>query len=124
MKGRAGIAMLAFVAVGCGGGGDGGTNPPPGGGPPPGGNQCTSTATNVTVANNNFSPRCTTVPTGTTVTWTWDSGGTLHNVTFTSGASSGDQGTGTFQRAFPTAGTFAYECSIHGAAMTGEVRVQ
>ena len=118
------MALLAFVVAGCGGGGDTGTNPP--GGNPPGGNPqtCTATSANVTVGNNNFSPRCTNVAAGTTVTWTWDSGGTQHNVTFASGPSSTNQGSGTFQRTFPSAGTFAYECTLHGQAMSGEIRVQ
>ena len=119
---RACIAVLALAAAGCGGGGgDGGTGPGPGPGPGP--QTCTSTSSSVTVANNSFTPRCTTVGTNTTVTWTWESGGTEHNVTFGSGTSSGNQGSGTFQRAFPTAGTFAYSCSLH-AGMNGEIRVQ
>lgn len=123
---RAGLAVLAFIVAGCGGGGDSGTNPPPGGGgnPPPGGQACTSTAVNVEVLNNSFNPKCTTVPTGTTITWTWDSGGLPHNVTFATGSSSATQGDGSFQRAFPTAGTFTYNCTIHGQAMSGEIRVQ
>ena len=118
---RACMTLFAVVAAGCGGG-DGGTGPGPGPGPGP--LTCTSTSASVTVANNSFSPRCTTVGTGTTVTWTWNSGGTLHNVTFTSGSSSDDQGSGTFQRTFPSVGTFAYTCTIHGGSMSGEIRVQ
>lgn len=119
---RRGIIVLAVMLTACGGGGDNGTGPGPGPGPNP--QTCTSTSANVTVANNNFTPRCTTVATGTTVTWTWDSGGQVHNVTFPAGASSSDQGSGTFQRAFPAAGTFTYQCTIHGASMSGEIRVQ
>lgn len=121
---RAVLAVFALVAAGCGGGGDGGAGPGPGPGPGPNPQTCTSTAASVTVSNNSFTPRCTTVQAGTTVTWTWDSGGTLHNVTFNSGSNSGDQGDGSFARAFPTAGTFAYTCTIHGQAMSGEIRVQ
>ena len=121
----AGVIATAFVIAACGG--DGGTDPGNTGGNNggnTGGNQnpCTSTSSSVTVGNNNFSPACTTVTPGTTVTWTWASGGVAHNVTFGSGPSSGDQGSGTFERAFPTAGTFPYSCTLHGG-MNAEIRV-
>ena len=61
------------------------------------------------------------VPVGTTVTWTWNSGGIAHNVTFADTASANLTG-GTFSRTFGTAGTFAYSCTIHGSA--GSVLVQ
>jgi plastocyanin len=43
-------------------------------------------------------------------------------VTF-SGSGSGDRADGTYQRTFPDAGTFSYQCSNH-AGMTGSVIVQ
>jgi plastocyanin len=71
------------------------------------------------------------------VTWKWDScsdpgayGGystcVSHNVTFDDGSnlSSGSQSSGTYSRTFPAAGTYKYHCSIHGAAMSGQVVVQ
>ena len=121
---RACAPLVALVAAGCGGGGDGGVGPGPGPGPNPNPNPqtCTATVTSVTVSNNSFTPNCTTVTPGATVRWNWASGGELHNVTFGSGASSADQGSGDFQRAFPTAGTFQYSCTRHGG-MTGEIRV-
>lgn len=122
---RAGVALLAFIMAGCGGG-DGGAGPGPGPGPNPNPNPnpqtCTATVSSITVGNNNFTPNCTTVAPGTTVTWNWASGGVEHNVTFGSGSSSSTQGSGDFQRSFPNAGTFPYSCTLHGG-MTGEIRV-
>jgi plastocyanin len=64
------------------------------------------------------------VAVGATVTWTWGSNASNgHNVTFAGGPASDTQVSGTFQRTFNTAGTFSYQCTVHGP-MTGEVRVQ
>jgi plastocyanin len=115
------LLVLALGVAGCG---DGGTDPSPGGNN--GGNTggtCTSTSASVTVNNNSFSPSCTRVAAGSTVTWTWSATAVDHNVTFQSGTSSPTQSSGTFQRGFPTAGTFTYRCTIH-AAMTGEIRAE
>jgi plastocyanin len=127
-------AVLALVSLAaCGGGngyptGSGGQDPPPGGQQPP------STSNAVAVQNNRFSPAATTVAAGTTVTWTWDScdddgyGGRVcveHSVTFDgAGGGSARQSTGSYQRQFNTAGTFNYRCTLHGAAMTGQVVVR
>jgi plastocyanin len=117
------MVLLTVVVSGCGGGGgDGGTGPGPNPNPNPNPQTCTSTGAGITVNNNNFTPNCTRVTPGTTVTWTWASSGTEHNVTFSSGTSSASQGSGTFQRAFPTAGTFEYSCTLH-PGMDGEIRV-
>lgn len=116
------ISLRAFAAVvgftllaGCGGDSTGPSN---GGG---GGGGSTSNA--ITVGNNFFDPNATTVPAGTTVTWTWD-GGSSHNVTFNDGTHSATQSNGTYSRTFNTAGTYDYHCTVHGAAMSGTVVVQ
>ncbi len=71
-----------------------------------------------------FSPTNITVAPNGTVTWNWNSGGVIHDVTFvTDGSKSGPKSSGTFQKTFPTAGTFNYFCSIHGQAMSGTVTV-
>ena len=79
----------------------------------------------VTVSDNQFDPGSIQVTPGTTVTWTWGSGATTHNVTFGDGANSGDKsGTGaSFSRTFATAGTFTYVCTLHGG-MNGSVLVK
>jgi plastocyanin len=78
---------------------------------------------NVTVGDNVFNPGSSTIAAGGQVTWTWG-GSNSHNVTFPAGTSSSTQTAGTFSRTFPTAGTFNYQCSIHGAAMSGTIVVQ
>lgn len=77
----------------------------------------------VTVRDNSFDPSTTNLAVGGTITWTW-AGAVDHNVTFSTGPNSVDQTSGTFSRDFPTAGTFGYQCSIHGSSMSGNVVVQ
>jgi plastocyanin len=77
----------------------------------------------VEVRNNAFDPSAFQVEVGGTVTWVWASNGVEHNVTFEDGVASADQGEGTFQRTFTTAGEFDYLCTIHGAGMSGTVTV-
>lgn len=78
----------------------------------------------VAVRNNLFAPATLQVPVNSTVTWQWNSGGVEHNVTFETGPSSENQTSGSFARAFQTAGTYSYVCTIHGAqVMSGVVTV-
>jgi plastocyanin len=78
----------------------------------------------VTVSNDKFTPSSLQVTAGTTVTWSWASGGVAHNVTFDDGVHSATQSSGTYTRAFSTPGTYAYHCTIHGLPMSGTVTVQ
>jgi plastocyanin len=81
-------------------------------------------ANTVTVTNNVFTPSSLSVAAGTTVTWQWNSGGVVHNVTFDDQVTSGNQSSGSFPRTFATAGSFPYHCTIHAAqGMTGTVTV-
>lgn len=115
---RSAIMPLALlVAAACSGGGD--AAPVTGVPTTPAG----STATAITVADNRFTPAATTVPAGTTITWSW-TGAASHNVTFDDGARSATQQSGSYQRSFATAGAYPYHCTIHGAAMSGTVTVQ
>lgn len=103
-------ALTALAALGCGSdGGSTDNNPPPAGG--------------VSVANNSFTPSALSTTVGSTVTWTWNSGGVQHNVTFDDGQNSPTQGTGTFERTFTVAGSYPYHCTIHGVSMSGTVTV-
>jgi plastocyanin len=77
----------------------------------------------VVVRNNSFDPSAFQVEVGGTVTWVWASNGVQHNVTFEDDVASGNQGEGTFQRTFTTAGEFDYLCTIHGAGMSGTITV-
>ena len=86
-------------------------------------------AGDVAVRNDFFSPGDFNTSVGTAVTWAWNSGGVLHNVTFEDGTgNSATQGSGTHQRTFGAAGTFRYRCTIHStnftSGMVGSVVVQ
>jgi plastocyanin len=82
--------------------------------------------TSVTVRNDFFTPSDIQVSPGAVVTWTMDSGGLPHNVTFAPSVAppSGTLETGTFQLEMPTtAGTYNYQCTFH-SGMNGSVLVQ
>ena len=105
-----GVATIALL--GCGG-----TDSPTGADEQP-------DAHTVLVNNNQFSPTPLSVAVNETVTFQWNSGGTVHNVTFQDGPASPSQGTGTFPRTFQAAGSFPYVCTIHAAeGMAGVVNV-
>jgi plastocyanin len=121
-------AALIASSVACGGGGSAANVTNPGGagtGGVGGGGQSGGpvTTTSVGVSDNMFTPNAIIVPVGATVTWTWAQGSVLHNVTF-DGSTSGDRANGaSYEKTFPTAGTFPYSCTIH-PGMTGTVQVQ
>lgn len=77
----------------------------------------------VFVRNDFFDPADLTVEPGATVVWAWASSGRLHNIDFDDAPPSGDQGSGTFERTFATAGDFPYHCAIHGPSMNGVIHV-
>jgi plastocyanin len=74
-------------------------------------------------AQSSFTPSNITVSVGGTVTWT-NHDITAHTTTSTGGAWNGALNPGgTFSRAFPTAGTFDYRCTIH-PTMSGTITVK
>ena len=81
------------------------------------------TTASVNVGDFFFDPTATTIALGGQVTWTW-SGSAQHNVTFASGSNSATQAAGTFSRTFATAGTFAYQCTLHPGSMQGKITVE
>jgi plastocyanin len=61
-----------------------------------------------------FKPDTLHVAKGSTVHWSWDSNAP-HNVTFAKlGEASDTADSGTYKLRFKKAGTFKYECSVHG----------
>jgi plastocyanin len=87
----------------------------------------------VTLADSSFLPANLTVAVGSKVTWKWDCtdsygyGCPVHNIVFDDGSNqqSGTQDAGTYERIFPSAGTFNYHCAIHGASvMSAKIVVQ
>ena len=81
-----------------------------------------SATESVDVEDNQFVASTVRVLAGGTVHWTWR-GSNPHNVTFAGGPASTTQTDGTFERTFPTAGSFSYLCTIHGQSMSGTVTV-
>ena len=80
----------------------------------------------VSVVNNSFDPASSVVKAGSTVTWTWNSGGVEHTLTFTSGPpplpGQTAQTSGTKAIPFNAVGKYAYHCIIHGG-MDGTLTV-
>jgi plastocyanin len=126
MRGPLKWLLIAAAAVGC----SDNSSPSNGGNGPVG---------SVTVGNNffqsahnNSNPAVDTVAVGGTVTWTWTNTGSVsHSVksdslpgaTFTSsGILTGDGKT--YQFTFMAAGTYTYDCIVHGESMHGTVVVQ
>jgi len=80
--------------------------------------------------NGTQNPAIDTVAVGSTVTWTWTATGSVaHSVrsqrtpTFPSSAIlTGDGNTYSFT--FNTPGSYAYDCAVHGAAMSGTIVVR
>ena len=104
------ILLAAAASLACGG-----DNPSdPGNGNP--------TTFTVNVVDFAFQPTPLNVPLNSTVTWQWNSGSTLHNVTFQDVPKSADMATGTFSRTFSAAGTYNYVCTLH-EGMAGVVTV-
>lgn len=129
-------ALLVALLVACGGGG--GTTDPDDDNTPgnpsnpsnpstpnnPGTPAPPPSSQSVNVSDNSFSPDSVEVAIGGTVTWSWTAAYSAHNVTFSGGETSGNQTSGEYSRIFSSAGNFTYNCTIHGAAMKGVVRVR
>ena len=79
------------------------------------------------VRNNTQNAAIDTVAVGGTVTWTW-SGSAPHSVaslgppSFTS--STTRTGSGTYAFTFTAAGSYTYDCIIHGGSMSGTIVVR
>jgi len=120
------VAAVVLAAAACGGS-DGGTTSPTTGNPggTPGGTPSPTPVpqNTVTVSDDLFTPANVQVNVGTTVTWNWTSDARDHNVTFADGTSGNRSAGATYSKTFPTAGTFSYQCTLHGG-MNGSVVVK
>jgi plastocyanin len=116
---------LAVTAVIVGGCGDDSSPTPtaspasvvPGGIPP--------ALRTISITDNKFSPESLQVPAGTGVFWEWK-GSNEHSVVGTLNGQkieSPKQRSGKFSFDFTSAGTFEYQCGVHGAAMSGKIVV-
>ena len=76
--------------------------------------------------NSTSNPAVDTIAAGGTVTWTW-AGVNSHSVESTGAPSfttSTVKTSGTYAFTFTSAGTYTYDCGVHGASMSGRVVVQ
>jgi len=125
--------LISLCVASCSGGGGGSTGPTPTNNNPPNNNPMPM-GTSISVGNNSYSPTSRTVSVGANVQWNWESctGGSgygdsqcvFHSVTFDDGTGSELQNGGSYTRNFTKAGTYAYHCQSHGAAMSGSITVQ
>jgi plastocyanin len=77
--------------------------------------------------NGTWNPAVDTVAAGGTVTWTWATNSLSHSVQSTgspSFTSSAIKTTGSYSVTFPTAGSYQYDCVVHGASMSGTIVVR
>ncbi len=77
--------------------------------------------------NGTWNPAVDTVAAGGTVTWTWAANSLSHSVQSTgspSFTSSAVTTTGSYSVTFPTAGSYQYDCVVHGASMSGTIVVR
>ena len=78
----------------------------------------------VSVKGLTFSPKTLTVKKGTTVKWSWNTGGVPHNVVG-KGFKSKLGAKVTFSKKFTKPGTYRYVCSIHKSqGMRGTIKVK
>jgi hypothetical protein len=129
------LAMIAFaVLAGCGsnnyGTGGGGTvfgGGGGGGGGPVGSITIGPGIQFVSGHNGSMNPAVDTIPVGGTATWTW-AGSLPHSVRSVGSSSFASSatltGSGTYAVRFSAAGTFQYDCAVHGQAMTGTIVVR
>jgi len=107
---------------GSGGGGGGGT-----GGGPVGSVTAGPGIQFVSGHNGSSNTAVDTIAAGGTVTWTW-TGSLPHSVQSVGSASFASSatmtGSGTYAVTFPTAGTYQYDCAVHGQLMTGTIVVR
>ncbi|MGH2610490.1 MAG: cupredoxin domain-containing protein [Tepidiformaceae bacterium] len=118
------LSLLLLVTAACGDDDDDdGANDTPAAGGSPSGEDAA-----VAVADNKFEPGEVTVGVNHEVIWTWE-GNNSHSVVGTfdgedveSPRLSGSGGTFVFS--FDKAGTFEYQCGVHGASMSGKVTIE
>jgi hypothetical protein len=128
------VVVLAVLAA-CSGG-NSLTAPPGGGGTGDGGTPLP--AGNITLGNNFFrsahngsvNAAVDTVAAGSTVTWTWSNTGSVPHSIRSLGSpifrnSVVQSGAGSmYQVVFNRAGTYQYDCAVHGGVMSGTIVVQ
>jgi plastocyanin len=114
--------VLAALVAGCGDGPSGTGDTPPSNASVDVGNVFYRSGHNASI-----NPAVDTVAIGGTVTWTWTQAGS-HGVRFDNPdiPASGEmsESGSVFSTSFPSAGTFTYDCTIHGPGMSGTIVVK
>ena len=94
-----------------------------GGAPPPQAGPAT-----IMIRDNSYTPPSTTVKAGTAVTWEWANTNNPHSVLGKFAGADVDSGihsgSDRFVFTFGSAGTFDYQCAVHGPSMSGKVSVE
>lgn len=123
-----GAALAAVMLTACGGGTSGDTTPtqpaPPAPAPAPTPTPSAAVTVVASASANTFAPIEALITRGGVVTWNF--GARTHNVVFsTAGAPANVPNTQNADaaRTFPTAGTYAYDCTLH-TGMSGTVVVR
>jgi plastocyanin len=86
----------------------------------------TAATKTVTLKDIAFSPKSLTISTGSTVTFAFRDGDTVHNVTSLASkrfSTISNRSSGSKSRTFTTAGTYRYACTLH-PGMTGRIVVR
>lgn len=124
----AGIAALSLVFAACGDDDDEGNGGATATTTQDGGEPAGEDAVTIQIQDNSF-PAETRVAVGGTVTWDWAGSSNPHSVVGTSDNavdlinSETMTGEGTYEVTFDEAGTYEYQCGVHGAAMSGRIVV-
>jgi plastocyanin len=122
----AGLVAALLTLAACGGGDKGTVAPEAVGGGPPGAVVVGTGVQFVSRHNGTSNPAVDTVAVGDLVTWQW-SGTMPHDVRWIDAPGQPDSpvltGSGTFTATFAAPGTYHYDCSLHGNAMTGTLVV-
>jgi hypothetical protein len=120
------VITIALIGLAACSGAYGPSGPGGGGGGPVGSVTVGPGIEFVSRHNGSRHPAVDTIQAGATLTWTW-SGNEPHNVrsigspSFQSSATLA--GSGTYAVRFDVAGTYRYDCVVHGQAMTGTIVV-
>ncbi len=107
------LALLALLAVGCGGSSGGSSS------------GAANKPVTVTIKNLAYQPPRLEIDAGQTVTWRFEDGSTPHTVTAGDGSfDSGTKTSGQFSHRFDKAGTYDYTCTVHPQQMRATVVVR
>ena len=128
------VAVVSLTAVACGDDDDDATATQPAAAAttkPSGGSPAAAAAEAKAAIQDNSFTATVTVAKGGKVTWDWTGSQNPHSVIGTSANAKtllsspvNREGKGTYTATFAEAGTYEYQCGIHGASMTGKVVVQ